>query len=65
MSNIVQGGRGSCEQWGSGMDAVPSSFGPDVTVQHTFPRPGLYKVWAQIQTHDSQNITAAFVVRVR
>lgn len=50
---------------GSGMDAVPASFGPDVTVQHTFPRPGLYKLWVQVQTHDSQNITAAFVVRVR
>jgi len=48
----------------AGMHTVPSVFGPDVTVQHTFPRPGLYKIWAQFQTHDSQIITAGLVVRV-
>lgn len=47
------------------MDAVPASFGPDITVQHTFPRPGVYKMWAQFQTHDGHIITAALVVRVR
>jgi Cu+-exporting ATPase len=48
-----------------GMDTVPASFGPDVTVQHTFPRPGLFKIWAQFQTQEGHIITAAFVVRVR
>jgi Cu+-exporting ATPase len=42
-----------------------STFGPEIAFHHTFPSPGLYKVWGQFQTHDGQVITADFVVRVQ
>ncbi|GAC1507023.1 MAG: hypothetical protein NVS2B16_01570 [Chloroflexota bacterium] len=47
----------------SGMEAVPAFVGPVVTVEHTFPRSGLYKIWAQFRTPQGQIITADFVVR--
>jgi Cu+-exporting ATPase len=40
-----------------------ASFGPDITFHHTFPAPGLYKLWGQFQTSDGRVITADFVVR--
>jgi Cu+-exporting ATPase len=40
-----------------------TAFGPDIEFHHTFPAPGLYKLWAQFQTHDGRVITADFVVR--
>jgi Cu+-exporting ATPase len=51
---------------GAGGDehAVPAAFGPQVTVEHTFAEPGLYKLWAQF-SHDGQVITVPFVVEVR
>jgi Cu+-exporting ATPase len=46
--------------------AAPSGgYGPEIAVVHTFPAPGLYKVWGQFQTDDGRVITADFVVRAR
>ncbi|HYH11450.1 MAG TPA: HAD-IC family P-type ATPase, partial [Thermomicrobiales bacterium] len=42
---------------------VPTAFGPQVTVEHTFTEPGLYKLWVQF-SHDGEVITAPFVVEV-
>jgi Cu+-exporting ATPase len=44
--------------------AVPAAFGPEVRVEHTFPEPGRYKVWAQFG-RDGRVLTAPFVVEVR
>jgi Cu+-exporting ATPase len=38
-------------------------IGPEVAFQHSFPTPGLYKIWGQFQTADGQIITADFVIR--
>lgn len=38
-------------------------FGPELAVYHTFPKPGLYKLWIQVQRSDGQVITADFVLR--
>jgi len=42
----------------------PASFGPQVSFEHTFARPGLYKVWAQFN-QGGQVLTVPFVVEVR
>jgi Cu+-exporting ATPase len=42
-----------------------TTYGPEIVFHHTFPTPGLYKVWGQFQTHDGQVIAADFVVRAR
>ena len=47
-----------------GGHAVPAAFGPRVIVEHTFPEPGLYKLWAQF-SQDGEVITIPFVVDVR
>lgn len=39
-------------------------FGPEIKFRHTFPAPGLYKVWGQCQTNVGQVITADFTVRI-
>ena len=39
------------------------TIGPEVTFQHTFLEPGLYRVWGQFQAADGQLITADFIVR--
>ena len=39
-------------------------IGPEIAFHHTFPAPGLYKVWGQFKTTDGQIVTADFVVRV-
>ena len=45
--------------------ATPTNgFGPEVTVHHTFPSPGLYKLWGQFKNADGDVMTADFVVRV-
>ncbi len=49
---------------GHGQAAPTAQYGPEISVSHTFPAPGLYKVWAQFQDHDDRVITADFVVRV-
>jgi hypothetical protein len=46
------------------MGSSPSTFGPDVSFHHTFPRSGLYKVWVQFGYQGSV-ITAPYVVEVR
>jgi Cu+-exporting ATPase len=43
--------------------APPDAFGPEIAFHHTFPRPGLYKVWGQFQTPGGEVVTADFVVR--
>ncbi len=43
--------------------ALPAEFGPEVSVEHTFPSPGRYKIWAQFN-HDGRVVTAPFVVQV-
>jgi len=51
------------EEAHGGDHAVPTAFGPQVTVEYTFAEPGLYKLWIQF-SHDGQVITAPFVVDV-
>ena len=43
--------------------AVPTTFGPAIEVEHTFPEPGTYKLWIQVN-HDGQVTTAPFSVDV-
>jgi hypothetical protein len=51
----------------SGMESMdsplPSSFGPDISFDNTFPRAGLYKIWAQFG-YQGNVITVPFVVEV-
>ena len=42
-----------------------STYGPAILFRHTFPAPGLYKLWGQFQTGDGQVVTADFVVRAQ
>jgi len=44
--------------------AVPAAFGPQVAVEYTFAKPGLYKLWVQF-SHGGQVITAPFVIAAR
>ena len=46
-----------------GSSAAYGPYGPEIGFHHTFPRPGLYKVWGQFQTGDGRVVTADFVVR--
>ena len=39
------------------------TYGPDITFEHTFDEPGLYKMWSQF-LYRGQVLTADFVVRV-
>ncbi len=48
-----------------GEHGAAGTYGPDIAVHHTFPTPGLSKVWGQFQTADGQVVTADFVVRVQ
>jgi Cu+-exporting ATPase len=43
---------------------TPSSFGPDLVVEHTFEKPGIYKVWVQVND-GGKVITVPFVVEVK
>ncbi len=43
---------------------VPAAFGPEVEVEHVFPNPGRYKIWAQF-SQDGRVVTAPFTVEVR
>jgi Cu+-exporting ATPase len=45
--------------------ATGATFGPEITFQHTFDAPGLYKIWGQFQDHHGEILTADFVVQVR
>jgi Cu+-exporting ATPase len=45
--------------------AAGGVYGPEIAIHHTFPAPGLYKVWGQFQTRDGRVITADFVVRAQ
>ena len=54
------GGHGA----GAHADAPAAGFGPEIAVHHTFPVPGLYKLWAQFQSASGEVITADYVVRV-
>jgi Cu+-exporting ATPase len=46
------------------MDPVPAQFGPALAFSHTFPQPGLYKVWLQFN-HAGQVHTVAWVVEAK
>lgn len=48
----------------TGDHAVPAAFGPEVVVEHTFPAPGLYRLWIQVNL-DDQIITAPFTIEVK
>jgi hypothetical protein len=43
--------------------APPSSFGPDISFDNTFPRAGLHKIWVET-SYQGNVITAPFVVEV-
>ena len=44
--------------------AVPSAFGPEVRVEHTFPAPSRYRMWVQIG-HAGRVLTVPFTVEVQ
>ncbi len=46
------------------MDTPPAAFGPEVSFHHTFPHPGLYKVWGQF-SYGGRVITVPYVVEVQ
>jgi Cu+-exporting ATPase len=48
----------------AGHGASDVTYGPDIAFHHTFPSPGLNKVWGQFLDHHGNVITADFVVRV-
>jgi len=43
---------------------VPAAFGPEVRVEHAFPKPGRYKLWVQIG-HDGKVLTVPFAAEAR
>lgn len=47
----------------AGAGAPPSAYGPTVTFETVFPRPGLYKAWAQFQ-RQGKILTVEHVLRV-
>ena len=52
------------EGMGSMDESPPSAFGPEVSFHHTFPRPGLYKIWGQFG-YEGRVITVPYVVQVQ
>ncbi|HEX6385364.1 MAG TPA: hypothetical protein VF177_11890 [Anaerolineae bacterium] len=48
----------------AGHEMNDAPFGPEIKFRHTFPTPGLYKVWGQFQTDAGQVITADFTDRI-
>jgi Cu+-exporting ATPase len=44
--------------------AIPAAFGPEVQVEHVFPNPGRYKVWAQF-SQDGRVLTVPFIIEVQ
>ena len=50
---------------GTEMPAPPARFGPTITVTHTFPHAGLYKIWAQFGYHGHVLVAPFVIVRVR
>jgi len=54
---------GGTQMGSSGMSDAKTAYGPSVTFHTLFPRPGLYKIWAQFQ-HHGKPLTTDFVVRV-
>jgi Cu+-exporting ATPase len=61
----IEHGHGEArEDSGAEISPMPgATFGPEISFHHTFPAPGLYKLWGQFQTSDGHLITADFVVR--
>lgn len=55
-----QAGRG-----GHGGHSSMNTRGPEIAFEHTFPAPGLYKLWGQFRTGEGHLATADFVVRAR
>ena len=51
------------EGTGSSSDSGDAALGPEISFHHTFPSPGLYKVWGQF-SRDGRVITVPFVVEV-
>jgi Cu+-exporting ATPase len=47
-----------------GHEMNDAPLGPEINFRHTFPTPGLYKLWGQFQTDAEQVITASFTVRI-
>jgi Cu+-exporting ATPase len=59
-------GAGHAEEGGDGHGhETGPALGPEIAFHHTFPEPGLYKVWGQFQTRDGRVITADYVVRAQ
>jgi Cu+-exporting ATPase len=54
------GGHGQAGEASGGL-----GFGPEIAFQHTFPRPGLYRLWGQLRDHHGTVLTADFVVVAR
>jgi hypothetical protein len=44
--------------------AIPSAFGPEIRVEHTFPAPGRYRMWVQVG-HAGTVLTVPFTVKAR
>ncbi len=52
------------EGMGSMDGSPPAAFGPEISFHHTFPRPGLYKIWGQFNSGGTV-ITVPFVIEVQ
>jgi P-type Cu+ transporter len=64
-SHGAAAGHGASDGHGAAGHATPTEgFGPEITMHHTFPAPGLYKLWAQFRNGDGEVITVDYVVRV-
>ena len=61
-AQVASGGAAS-DGHGS-MEKTGTVYGPEIAFHHTFPMPGLYKIWGQFKAHDGHVLTADFVVRV-
>ncbi len=64
-SHGAPGGRSDTGASHGGHTATGATYGPEIAFHHTFPRPGLYKVWGQFRDHHEQVVTADFVIRAR
>jgi Cu+-exporting ATPase len=59
----AEAGKGKAGE-GAHADTPGATYGPEIAFHHTFPQPGLYKVWAQFRNHHGQVVTVDYAIRV-
>lgn len=60
----THGEAGTHSHGSAGAEAPAAAFGPEVSFEHTFAKPGFYKIWGQFN-QGGQVITTSYVVEVR